>query len=95
MIFVLPALSLALGGWAGHWLGRARRWGGWIGLVLSVIALFSALLIWLRATAGSRSGFDGIGEAALAVLCLLPLELGLLLGAGVAAIRNRSSQGSQ
>ena len=48
----------------GHWLGRARRWGGWIGLVLVIIALFAALLIWLRATADSRSGFDGIGEAA-------------------------------
>ena len=91
MIFVLPAISLAIGGWLGHRLGRARRWGWWMLLVLVTIALFAAIFLWLRMAADTRAGFDGVGQAVLAVLGLLPLELGLLTGAGVAALRNRRS----
>lgn len=93
MVFALPVASLLIGAWLGHGLGRARRWGWWLVLVLLTIGCFVAIVIWLHLTADARSAFDGVGQAALAVLGLIPLEIGLLAGAGVAALRNRRGAG--
>lgn len=87
MVLVLPMVSLALGLILGHWLGRSRRWGIFVALMLAIIALFFWGILTLRARDGT--GFDGVAEAALLVLGLVPLEAGALAGAAVAAWRNR------
>lgn len=87
MVFALPLFSLAIGLALGHWLGRSGRWTIFLVLMLAVIALFVWGVVSLRAQ--DRTGFDGVGEAALLVLGLIPFEIGGLMGAGIAAIRNR------
>lgn len=87
MILILSALGLALGILLGHGLGRARKWTLFFALMVAVIALFFGGVYALRQQQGT--GFDGVAEAALLVLGLLPLEIGGLIGAGIAAIRNR------
>lgn len=87
MAVALPLFSLAIGLLLGHWLGRSGRWTIFLLLMLAVIAVFVWGVVSLRAQ--ERTGFDGVGEVALLVLGLLPLEIGGLIGAGIAAIRNR------
>lgn len=87
MGLALPLFSLAIGLVFGHWLGRVRQWGLFVILMLAGAALFFWGVFTLRAQEGT--GFDGVAEAALLVLGLIPLEFGLLVGAGIAAIRNR------
>ena len=91
MIFALPAICLLIGVWVAYWLGRARRWRAWMALLFVIVALVIGLISWISASSANGTGFDGVGEAALVVLTLIPLEFGMLLGAGVAAIRNRRS----
>ena len=87
MILALPLSSLAVGLLLGHWMGRGRHWRAFALLILAVTAVFFWGVLTLRAQEGT--GFDGVGEAALLVLGLIPLEIGALVGAGIAVIRNR------
>jgi hypothetical protein len=88
VIFLLGALALGAGLWLGWALGARRRWRALALIVLAVTLAFAAVL-WSLPAADTRSGFDGVAEVALALLIAAPLELGLLIGAGVAAWRNR------
>lgn len=88
MIFVLPSISLAAGGWTGHRLGLARRREWCMGLAPRTIALLAVNFVWLQKAADTGSVFDGAGKA---VPGLMTLEPDLLTGAGVAAMRNGRS----
>lgn len=90
MAIVLPLISLAVGVLLGHWLGKVGQWLLFLILMLCVIVAFVAIVLSVQGQ--PRTGFDGVAEVALAFLVLVPLELGALIGAGVALIRKRCAR---
>ncbi|THH39055.1 hypothetical protein E4Z66_05720 [Aliishimia ponticola] len=90
MIYVLAILSLGVGLLLGAWLARRQRWGGLIALVVLGTVLFG-IGIWQVNARSRPEGFDGVAEIGLLFLALAPLELGALIGAGLTALRRRTS----
>ncbi len=85
MIYALPGAAVLVGGALGYWLGKGHRWA-WLVVLMS---LGTAAFAWLMVTGPTLPGHDGLGRVYLAVLAVLPLETGLLIGAGIAVIRSR------
>ena len=92
MVFLIPLVSVAVGLALGYWLIRAGHKGVFVGLMLAGALAFG----WTIWDAQGKQGFDGIGNAIIAILVLTPLELGGLIGAGLAffrAARARAAEG--
>lgn len=91
MTFTLLISSLALlglGGLLGFRVGRAKAWRKFVISMLVGVGLFAASMLYAHLV----GGYQGLGIFLLTAALILPLELGGLIGAGIAALRNRRTR---
>jgi len=88
MVFAIPIISLLIGIWLGWWLIRDRKWSTFLWLMAAGVVLFVLMLF----TSRNLADVDAAARIILAVILVLPLEFGMMVGAGVVAIRHRMSR---
>lgn len=87
MTILVPVICALIGAFSGWWLVRRKRTGFFIAMMLIGAVCFG----WIVVSAQGLEGYDAIARFLYAALFVLPLEIGGLIGAGIAAIKNRGS----
>jgi apolipoprotein N-acyltransferase len=89
MVYILPLFCIAFGLFAGLRLTRARKWR-----VLGLCFLAGVVTFGLSIYSGQqKQGWDGIGYVIVAALVVLPAMGGLVIGAGIGALRLKFGKG--
>ena len=88
MIVALPIFGLVIGGGLGWWLIRDRKWSTFLWIMAAGVVTFILMLV----TSNNLADVDAAARIILAVILILPLEIGMMIGAGVVAIRHRMSR---
>lgn len=87
MSILIALICLGTGLFTGWYLGKRRLWGWFLAYMFAGMACFAYLILIAR----DADAWAGVGYVISALLIIAPLELGGLLGAGIAMIRNRSA----
>lgn len=85
IVVVITVAFLSVGLWLGWWLIRDRKWGTFLGILAVGMITFMLMLM----TSQNLGSYDGLGRLILALITVIPLEVGMMLGAGFVALRHR------
>lgn len=89
MVYLVPLFCVVFGLFAGLQLTRARKWR-----VLGLCFLAGVVVFALSIYSGQqKQGWDGIGYVIVAILVVLPAMGGLIIGAGISALRLKFGKG--
>lgn len=88
MIIALPIFGLVIGSGLGWWLIRDRKWSTFLWIMAAGVVTFILMLV----TSSNLADVDAAARIILAVILILPLEVGMMIGAGIVAIRHRMSR---
>lgn len=86
LLYVVPLMIFGGAAWLGHWLGRTGRMRRVLTLGLMSSAALALLLLYAEAM---DDPWAGIATAALTVLGLGPVVVGVLVGGALGWLRRR------